>query len=169
MRTKGAAWLAASIMGVFSSAFAADSKGMYQTLHYISCKDYSEFRKEPVGTGNNALSQIYISGWLSGYNYLTPNTFNILRDESLDGVMRWMDGFCTKNPAKNVEAGLLQLTAELYPERLQNYQKPASPEDNADPLVKATSSSSGRKESKFNVFSKSATPTANATGTAKKR
>ncbi|MBY0406468.1 MAG: hypothetical protein K2Q01_02160 [Rickettsiales bacterium] len=113
-------------------AQAADSSGQYQTLYYISCADYAAHRKEPVNTGLNAVDKIYVSGWLSGYNYLTPNTFNILSQQNVDGVMEWLDAYCKKYPTRSVEAALLQLTDDLYPTRVQEH-----PAAKAEPKNKA--------------------------------
>lgn len=104
-------------------AHAADSKGLYQTLYYISCATYTQDRKEPENSGKNAVDKIYVSGWLSGYNYLTPNTFDIIPNHNVDMVLLWLDQYCGKNPDKSVEAGLLQLTDELYPERVKEMPK----------------------------------------------
>jgi hypothetical protein len=111
----------------FAPAQAADSKGLYQTLFYVSCETYMQDRKEPVGTGRNAVDQIYVSGWLSAYNYLTPNTYDILPNHNVASALQWLDKFCAENPKKSVEAGLLQLTDELYPNRIQNYVPPPQP------------------------------------------
>lgn len=135
--------------GVFmpDSAAAVDSGGTYQTLYYIPCESYIEHRKEPLNTGNNALDKIYVSGWLTGYNYLTPNTYNIIAKGGVDDVMVWMDDYCAKNLKKNVEAGLLDYTSANYPARLTEFVPPA--EESIDPVIGATSSQAGRNESRF--------------------
>jgi hypothetical protein len=128
--------LMVSVVGVgfFSShALAADEKGLYQTMHFISCEDYVVHRKEPLNTGMNAVDMIYVSGWLSGYNYLTPNTYNIVPDQNIHSVMIWLDGYCKKYPKKNIESGLLKLTDDLYPKRIKSY---AAPKDAAKPAEK---------------------------------
>lgn len=104
-------------------AHAADDKGLYQTLNYISCAQYAEDRKLPVHTGRNAADELYMSGWLSGYNYLTPNTYDVVPGHDIMKVMEWMDKFCKDAPGKSVEAGLLQFTGDSYPSRVQAYRK----------------------------------------------
>jgi hypothetical protein len=116
--------IAALLSATSFPAVAADSTGQYQTLYYISCAQYAADRKEPVNTGHNAIDKIYVSGWLSGYNYLTPNTFNVLSPgQTVDEVMQWLDAFCAKYPDKSVEAGLLTLTDDFYPTRVQEHPK----------------------------------------------
>lgn len=115
---KRAIYLAALCLPI--TAWAADNKGTYQTLYYISCADYAKDRQEPMNTGKNAVDKIYVSGWLTGYNYLTPNTFDIIPNHNVDMVMQWLDEYCVKHPAKSIESGLLQLTDELYPDRVKN-------------------------------------------------
>ena len=111
---------------------AVDGKGLYQTLHYISCAAYIQDRKDLISTG---VDQVYISGWLSAYNYLTPNTYDILPESNISMAVQWLDKFCAENPLKSIEAGLLQLTDELYPKRIQNYTAPAAspPDATAEP------------------------------------
>ena len=104
-------------------ARAADSKGLYQTLNYISCLQYTDDRKLPLHTGRNAADEIYISGWLSAYNYLMPNTYDVVPGHDITRVMTWMDAFCKSKPDKSVEAALVQFTSENYPGRLQSYSK----------------------------------------------
>ena len=105
---------------------AADEHGMYQTLHLITCESYVKDRKEPVDTGMNAVDTIYVAGWLSGYNYLTPNTYQIIPNNNLGAVMTWLDEFCKVNPTSNIEVALLKLTDDLYPKRIQSLPKPAT-------------------------------------------
>ena len=108
-----------------TSARAADDKGLYQTLNYISCAQYVEDRKLPLHTGRNAADEIYVSGWLSAYNYLTPNTYDIVPEHDIMKVLEWIDTFCKANPDKSAEAALLQFSSDHYPDRTQNYPKPA--------------------------------------------
>ena len=108
---------------------AADSKGLYQTLYYIGCPAFVQDRKEPANTGKNAVDKIYVSGWLSGFNYLTPNTFDIIPNHNVDMVLQWLDQYCAKKPTSSVEAGLLQLTSELYPDRVQEHPSPPKAQD----------------------------------------
>lgn len=110
----------------FGAAQAADSRGMYQTLYYLSCESYVQHRKEPAATGNNAIAQIYVSGWMTGFNYLTPNTYNILSKDSVLDIMKQVDAYCAKNPKMNVDAALLQITSELYPTRIKEFVQPGT-------------------------------------------
>lgn len=123
----GPALLCTALVVSGAAAKAADSKGLYQTLYYVSCATYVQDRKEPENTGKNAVDKIYVSGWLSGYNYLTPNTYDILPNHNVDIVLQWLDQFCAKSPTQSIEAGLLQLTSDLYPDRVQNMpEQPAA-------------------------------------------
>ncbi len=121
--------LLALLITAFSSysAIAADEKGLYQTLNYISCPQYSEDRKLPLHNGRNAADELYISGWLSGYNYLTPNTYDIVPGHDVMKVMEWLDSFCQVNTSKSVESGLLQFTSDNYPTRMQVYPPQPAP------------------------------------------
>jgi len=82
-------------VSVFSfPALASDDHGLYQTMHFISCEAYIKDRKQPVNTGMNAVDTIYVAGWLSGYNYVLPNTYDIVPNNNLGSVMLWLDKFC---------------------------------------------------------------------------
>lgn len=102
-------------------AKATDEHGLYQALHYISCLQYTDDRKLPAHTGRNAADEIYISGWLSAYNYLVASTYDITPNHDINIVMGWLDHYCAENPGKGVEAGLLQFTNEVYSTRMQSY------------------------------------------------
>jgi hypothetical protein len=115
--------LAAAAVSAPLPAKAADDKGLYQTLYFVSCATYAKDRKEPENTGKNAVDKIYVSGWLTGFNYLTPNTYDIIPNHNVDMVLQWLDQYCAKSPEKNLEAGLLQLTDTLYPDRVKNFPK----------------------------------------------
>ncbi len=106
-------------------AYAADERGLYQALNYISCAQYEQDRKLPLHTGRNAADEIYLSGWLTAYNYLTPSTYDIVPNHDIMKVMEWLDGYCKANPTKGVEAGLLQFASDFYPTRTQRYAAPA--------------------------------------------
>lgn len=133
-----------------SGAMAADSQGLYQTLYFVPCPTYAEHRKEPAGTGNNALDQVYIMGWLSGFNYLTPNTYDILPGHNLPAVMQWLDEYCAKNPKKSVDSALLELTGELYPNRIKDFAPPQA-QAPAPQEATGTASQKGKAESKFSL------------------
>jgi hypothetical protein len=100
---------------------AADNAGLYQALNYVSCQQYEQDRKLPVHSGRNAADEIYLSGWLSAYNYLTPNTYDIVPNHDIMKVMEWLDGYCKANPTKGLEAGLLQFVNDFYTTRTKQY------------------------------------------------
>lgn len=110
--------------GSISPANASDERGLYQALNYISCAQYEQDRKLPLHTGRNAADEIYLSGWLTAYNYLTPSTYDIVPNHDIMKVMEWLDGYCKANPTKGIEAGLLQFASDFYPTRTQRYAAP---------------------------------------------
>jgi len=112
--------LFAALFPLFSAPImAADEHGLYQTSHFISCENYAKNRKSPGGNTLNSLDAIYVSGWISSYNFLTPNTYDIIPNQNMDTVMKWLDDFCKSNPKLNIEIGLIKLTDDLYPQRIQ--------------------------------------------------
>jgi len=119
-------WLAVTAAFVWFAlpAKAADEKGLYQTMHLITCENYVADRKIPAHTDMNAIDEIYVAGWLSAFNYLTPNTHDITPQHDVNLVLADLDKFCAQNPKSNIEAGLLELTSDYYPTRMQNYVAP---------------------------------------------
>jgi hypothetical protein len=105
---------------------AADRAGLYQSHHFVSCLQYSEDRKLPAHVGRNAADELFVSGWLTAFNYLTPDTYDIVPAHDISGVMQWLDGYCRANPARGIESGLLQFTADFYAARQPYFNAPAA-------------------------------------------
>ena len=106
-----------------SSSKAADTQGMLWLFNKTSCVEYVEDRKLPDHTGRNGIDQIYVGGWLSAYNALVPDTYDITGGKDIDSVMQWIDKFCRDNPFESVQTGLIALAHDLYPNRLKNHRE----------------------------------------------
>ena len=59
----------------------------------------------------------WLAGFLTAYNMLTPDTYNILGNSDLQSALIWLDNFCKANPLENISAGAAALVTELYPKR----------------------------------------------------
>lgn len=59
----------------------------------------------------------WVAGYLTAYNQFTPDTYNILGNSDLIGVLLWIKNYCEKNPLDSAAAALKNLTPELYPRR----------------------------------------------------
>ena len=107
------------------------STGNYYSFDPFSCADFvSAYSAEAAarnanrgGTTAFLVIKYYVAGWLTAYNWLTPDTYNIVPG-GLDGAALWLNNYCTKNPLKTLERGLHELVAEAYPSRQQNAPGP---------------------------------------------
>jgi hypothetical protein len=111
----------------------ASSDGRYFALAGVSCAAFVNLywaeiaarnANHHVGgdlnfTNDFIAARYYVTGWLSAYNMLTPDTFNIVPNGT-EGAIFWLNNFCTKNPLKNLDDGLQALVVEAYPSRQQN-------------------------------------------------
>lgn len=106
--------------------------GEYAALNGFDCGDFVRRYSAEVaarnvyrGAAGNDLfvpdyvaAYHYVSGWLSAYNMVASETYNIIPN-GLDGAMLWLNNYCNKNPLKNLDAGLRELVIEAYPSRQQ--------------------------------------------------
>ena len=96
-------------------AWSADESEKYRTMGVRSCEIYVRAQCE------NSWSKITIEAWIAGYitayNYQTPNTYDIRANGDLDSIMLWLDNWCRANPREDLAGGMEVLTEELYPKR----------------------------------------------------
>jgi hypothetical protein len=58
----------------------------------------------------------YVSGWLTAYNALTPDTYNVV-PSGMEGVMLYLDNDCMKHPLNDVDFAVWALIVEVIPSR----------------------------------------------------
>ncbi len=81
-----------------------------------SCKAYLAARQ---GRGVSMRRyQDWIEAYLSAFNLLVNNTYNIAGKRSLREMLRWMDDYCKARPDEPFINAVANLTAVLFPERL---------------------------------------------------
>lgn len=98
-----------------SGAWASDKNGDYSVQGATSCGSYIEDRKNNEWAAVADLT--WIAGYISAYNRMTPDTYDILGGTDLKGVSLWMENWCKANPLSNVSGGMAALTRELWPRR----------------------------------------------------
>jgi len=100
---------------ITSPVIAADKDDRYLAQGSRSCGQWIEFRKED---GWQALVvEAWIAGYITAYNYQTPDVLNILGNTDITSVFLWTDKYCQENPLSRLHAGMDVLTKELWPNR----------------------------------------------------
>jgi hypothetical protein len=97
-----------------SGAAADTDNGEPYFFYMISCSSYIEHRTSQRNAETQTADMYYITGWLSAYNRFHSGDNDITQDTDVGGVMLWLEDYCRENPLSNVEAGLVQLTADLH-------------------------------------------------------
>ena len=107
-------YIIAVLLLVSSTAWGIDSEGHYQSLR-VSCGDFIAARKK--GEGADWYYGWFVQGYISAYNAISPNTYNIYGNTDFTSAMLWMENWCNANPLKGLTEGMIVLTNELYPRR----------------------------------------------------
>lgn len=80
-----------------------------------SCVDYLNARR-----GDRADFEPYrqwLSGYLSAFNLIVVNTYDIVGERKYSEIIRWLDQYCIKNQKVSFVNASAALTVTLYPER----------------------------------------------------
>jgi hypothetical protein len=116
----------AFVMPLLSSG--SDKEGNYWVLGFAN--DSCGQVVENIENHRDPWRHIYMAtalGYLSAYNKLKPDTYNILGTigkTDADAVVVWIVNYCRNNPFSRLSMALEQLTIDLYPNRL--VKKPRS-------------------------------------------
>lgn len=63
----------------------------------------------------------FISGYLSAFNLIVADTYNILGKRTMSESLGWLDRFCQRAPAENFTNAVARMT-ELYYDERQNFK-----------------------------------------------
>ena len=94
-------------------AWSADNTGGYFSRGAQSCGAFLDDWKKGQMLGYSA----WIAGYITAFNRLEPNTYNIAHQDTQGSLLLWMENYCRQNPLKDLDDGMTQLTLELYPRR----------------------------------------------------
>jgi len=82
-----------------------------------SCSQYLGSMK------NGGREQDYFIDWMIGYltafNVIMPNTYNVLGETGFDSAQLWLKTHCERYPKEPFITAMIKLTAVLYPMRHQ--------------------------------------------------
>lgn len=112
------ACVTAMVGGLASAANAADSNGDFAVkgVGTSSCRDYLEARA--AGGDAYLLYGGYIGGYVTAFNQLRSDTFDVLAWQTVDTLTRMLASFCEKRPGSRFAAVLAHLAELLEPERI---------------------------------------------------
>lgn len=80
-----------------------------------SCAEYLQARQ-----GGGRAQHDYTTwmlGYLSAFNLIVPNTYDILGNRDLDKAVQWLDGHCADNHQTSFVNATALLTINLFPAR----------------------------------------------------
>jgi hypothetical protein len=108
------------LMLVSTVAHGADGRGMFsvKSVGTVNCQRYLDARKEQGK--EYLLFAGYVSGHITAYNQLSPETFDILPWQSVETILGMLASFCDKNPDRNFAVAVIELIKILRPNRLKS-------------------------------------------------
>jgi hypothetical protein len=106
----------------------ADAGGYYERIitkdakscgTYVAARDQGrrgDYKKE------NKHSQ-WLAGYITAYNNLKPDTYNIMGDKDMESVLLSLDNWCKEHPLRPFAEAVEILTIELYATRTRTAPK----------------------------------------------
>ena len=96
-------------------ARAADKDGNYAVwgVGAKSCFHFTQAQGQP---GAEAYRD-FVMGYLTAYNALKEDTYNIGAGKDLDQVMAWITDYCKTKQVHGFEQALAEFTVEQFPQR----------------------------------------------------
>ena len=104
------------IFGV-STLAAKDIDGEFVvfSIGAASCSDYLQARRNE-STSIESYRQ-WLSGYLSAFNLIVVNTYDIVGDYKYKQIIDWLDRYCLQNQTVTFVNASAALTISLYPDR----------------------------------------------------
>jgi hypothetical protein len=93
---------------------SASDKNKFYAVHDETCKQYLNDRSSTAKTLPHVA---WLSGYISAYNRLTPDTYDIASGRQSSDFIPWLDSWCRSNPDKSLGKGMEALTSELAAKR----------------------------------------------------
>lgn len=86
----------------------AEAKGAIIGEGAFTCQRYAS---RPLDKKNDYI--IWVQGYVTAYNALSPQTSNVVGNHDYNWVRLWLDGYCQKNPEKKFNDAVSALMEEL--------------------------------------------------------
>jgi len=109
--------LIAAALLVTVSGYAADKSGHYAIWGpgNKSCHSYNLARA--ADTYDHFKN--YLMGYLTAYNYLTPETYRVEGDMDINQILSWFDAQCELKPISSFEEAIANFINEHHDQRLK--------------------------------------------------
>jgi len=105
------------LLSMTQSVQARDYKEQFATYGAgeFSCATYSKARK----AGDEQENQIrqWLAGYVSAFNLIIGNTYDIFGSTDFEGMITWLDDRCVKYPKANLTNTVARFTEVVYPYR----------------------------------------------------
>lgn len=89
--------------------FVVFSVGAHKCSDYIKAKD--------IGGNSFKSYKDWLSGYMSAFNLIVTNTYDIIGQRKYSQIIRWLDIYCKKNRNESFVNASAMLTVKLYPSR----------------------------------------------------
>ena len=119
-----AGWVAAVMLAPMLPVEAADDAGNFAVkgIGTTSCRDYLAARE--TGGDEYLLYGGWIGGYVTAFNQLAPQTFDLLPWQSVDTLTRMLASACEKTPDTLFAAVLSRLATLVQPQRIASPSAP---------------------------------------------
>jgi hypothetical protein len=109
--------LVAALLVLPLSVFAKDMDGQFAVFSTSGerCADYSRARLQ--GAAAEKAFANWTLGYLSAFNLIVSDTFNIMGQHSFHEALNWLDKHCHENPDAYFVNAAARLTESLHPVR----------------------------------------------------
>jgi hypothetical protein len=110
------------LVALVSTALAKDEAGAYAWMGMNnSCGTFVRGR-DLARSGVSALEEQYVtwlSGYLTAYNVLQPQTFDVTRGTDIPSLMLWLENYCKRSPLSTFVDATIALTQKLHSGRTE--------------------------------------------------
>ena len=108
---------ALALLAASHTVFGKDVDGEFAVFS-VGGKSCAEYLQARAG-GGRALHDFttWVQGYLSAFNLIVPNTYDILGDRDFDKAISWLDDHCAENREAPFVNATASLTINLFPAR----------------------------------------------------
>ncbi len=110
-------FLALLLLTAAHGASAKDVDGEFAVFS-VGGKSCAEYLRARAGGGRAQHDfTTWMQGYLSAFNLIVPNTYDILGNRDFDKIVAWLDAHCSENRDTTFVNATALLTINLFPER----------------------------------------------------
>ncbi len=107
--------MVAGMLAVASYSWAADGAGNYAIWGSgnTSCFNYNKSRQ----AGSEQAFKDYVMGYLTAYNTISEDTYNISANMNLAAILAWLDDYCTEKQVHGFDQAVTSFVIEHHDNR----------------------------------------------------